>query len=296
MSAQAEILTYDVTGYIDEVIDEEGEFPTINVGDDFEGFFRFDTSTIGEPVGGPSEMEYFHESALLGVSFTVEGMTFQADPPGLLAVLVSDALEGSGGTDEVILGQETAESSEEWVDLGIYFFGSAYALSSANLPTSLQLWDWQMAICYVFMDTFEMGGIIGSLTGPTAILLGDFDTDGAVDGDDLPMWQAGFGVDDRGDADFDGDTDGNDFLIWQTHLGTFGGGAAASRAVPEPSGIVLLLTVLAGCLSRRCRPTIQHRALRCEPLEDRRMLSVGAGGEDALQVFSTSTAGRCHPL
>ena len=38
----------------------------------------------------------------------------------------------------------------------------------------------------------------------------------------------------------------------------------------------------------RGRPSPQHRPLRCEPLEDRRMLSVGPSGENAL--FRTSTA------
>ncbi len=40
----------------------------------------------------------------------------------------------------------------------------------------------------------------------------------------------------------------------------------------------------------RGRRPLPQRALRCEPLEDRRMLSVAAGGENALELFSTSTA------
>lgn len=43
----------------------------------------------------------------------------------------------------------------------------------------------------------------------------DFNTDGYIGGDDLEIWQSGYGVNDAGDADGDGDTDGRDFLKWQ---------------------------------------------------------------------------------
>ena len=44
-------------------------------------------------------------------------------------------------------------------------------------------------------------------------------------------------------------------------------------------------SISSGVCTRR-----QHRLLACEKLEDRRMLSVGASGENALELFSTSTA------
>jgi arylsulfatase A-like enzyme len=43
----------------------------------------------------------------------------------------------------------------------------------------------------------------------------DFNQSGKVNGADLDIWQASFGVNAAGDADGDGDTDGRDFLIWQ---------------------------------------------------------------------------------
>ncbi len=63
-------------------------------------------------------------------------------------------------------------------------------------------------------------------------LPGDFDTDNDVDGDDLNLWQAGYGTSsgaaiDDGDADADGDVDGFDFLVWQRNFG-----AAASNNAP----------------------------------------------------------------
>lgn len=84
---------------------------------------------------------------------------------------------------------------------------------------------------------------------------GDFNGDGFVNGMDLGLWQAGYGLAGTatvldGDADGDGDVDGRDFLVWQrNHTGS--GGSLVS--VPEPSSIVALLFVTTGFLlmSRR---------------------------------------------
>ena len=61
-----------------------------------------------------------------------------------------------------------------------------------------------------------------------APILGDFDNDGDVDGNDLSQWQGDFGLNGNSDADFDGDSDGADFLAWQRNL--TGSGAAAQGA------------------------------------------------------------------
>ncbi len=72
----------------------------------------------------------------------------------------------------------------------------------------------------------------------------DFDNSGQVDGTDLTIWEASFGVNESGDADRDGDTDGMDFLIWQQQ---FTGSAllAALTEVPEPSSSLLLVGLAA---------------------------------------------------
>jgi hypothetical protein len=75
------------------------------------------------------------------------------------------------------------------------------------------------------------------------VLATDLNNDGFVDGADLAIWEASFGVNGSGDADHDGDSDGKDFLIWQQQ---FAGAAivAASAQVPEPSTLVMALVVL----------------------------------------------------
>jgi parallel beta-helix repeat protein len=70
----------------------------------------------------------------------------------------------------------------------------------------------------------------------------DFDLDGDVDGDDLPLWQAGYGTGtgattEDGDADGDGDVDGRDYITWMRQ---FGGdltplvAVAVSNEEPQP--------------------------------------------------------------
>jgi hypothetical protein len=78
------------------------------------------------------------------------------------------------------------------------------------------------------------------------IFSADFDLDGDVDGDDLDVWMASFGVSDGADADNDGDSDGADFLSWQQQLGSVPA-VIASGAVPEP-GTLELLALAGVCL------------------------------------------------
>jgi hypothetical protein len=99
------------------------------------------------------------------------------------------------------------------------------------------------------------------LYNPTNVMLlfnvdyaADFDMDGDVDGDDLVLWQASFGVNAGGDADNDGDTDGDDFLIWQQQLGSGAPAHTTQVAVPEP--VSLLVALLCGpltCATRKRR-------------------------------------------
>jgi hypothetical protein len=84
----------------------------------------------------------------------------------------------------------------------------------------------------------------------TISLDADFDHDGDVDKDDLPVWRTAFGVNGNGDADDDGDTDGADLLIWQRQLGNDATPAvAAGNAVPEPAAASLGVIAAAAGLS-----------------------------------------------
>lgn len=80
----------------------------------------------------------------------------------------------------------------------------------------------------------------------------DFNGDMVVDGADLLIWQNNFGavgVDIAGDADGDGLVSGTDFLLWQQQQS--GSLQASSAAVPEPTSVVLITSVIASALIRR---------------------------------------------
>jgi beta-glucanase (GH16 family) len=67
----------------------------------------------------------------------------------------------------------------------------------------------------------------------------DFNLDGEVNGEDLAMWQVGYGMStgadrEHGDADGDGDVDGRDYLAWQREVTTTEP-LSATSSVPEPS-------------------------------------------------------------
>ncbi len=99
-------------------------------------------------------------------------------------------------------------------------------------------------------QTFDLSLVKGTESYSLLVAVpGDFDGDFDVDGADLAVWLAGYGVDATGDADDDGDTDGRDFLIWQRNLGQDFSQAAAS-SVPEPAAKLLLLV---GCFVVRRR-------------------------------------------
>lgn len=68
----------------------------------------------------------------------------------------------------------------------------------------------------------------------------DFDGDNDVDGSDLAIWKAGYGVNSMGDTNEDGDTDGADFLRWQQE---YSGPllVATATTIPEPNTTILYL-------------------------------------------------------
>ena len=88
----------------------------------------------------------------------------------------------------------------------------------------------------------------------------DFNFDGAVDGQDLAIWQTNYGSDSGADANQDGTVDGQDFLIWQQQNGsTLAGiaGGTAPQVVPEPSTGMLAMALGLSVFS--VAPSFKHR-------------------------------------
>lgn len=94
-------------------------------------------------------------------------------------------------------------------------------------------------------------------------LMADFNEDRAVDEVDLLIWQGNFGTwvgadMSDGDTNGDGDVDGHDFLIWQQEFGSTAAVLSANGAVPEPSAILLVVTVFIGFLMLKSTRAQSH--------------------------------------
>jgi arabinogalactan endo-1,4-beta-galactosidase len=98
------------------------------------------------------------------------------------------------------------------------------------------------------------------------LISGDFNGDGAVDGDDLALWHAQFGTTGASlaaDGDDDGDVDGADLLTWQREVDS--ATAAATGGVPEPTALGLASLVGASLvgIARRSRSSPPRRGSPC---------------------------------
>ena len=84
----------------------------------------------------------------------------------------------------------------------------------------------------------------------------DFNNDGVVNQVDLSVWMSSYGQGNGADADGDGDTDAADFLIWQREYTLAATTATRGTAVPEPSGLLLMLLFGLGVGIRKFSTTI----------------------------------------
>ncbi|NOZ38622.1 MAG: hypothetical protein GXP24_00165 [Planctomycetes bacterium] len=108
------------------------------------------------------------------------------------------------------------------------------------------------------INTALQSGFVASYQPP-----GDFNGDGAINGEDLTIWKNGFGRPGaNGDANGDGDVDGADFLILQDNLHMVATLQSDTLAVPEPSSFVLAMTLIA-LLNASRRRRFQNAQLLC---------------------------------
>jgi hypothetical protein len=103
--------------------------------------------------------------------------------------------------------------------------------------------------------TYTAGG--SAIVDLQQMAYADFDDDDDVDGDDLAIWQAGYGmtgvgIHSQGDADLDSDVDGRDFIIWQRQFGTTFTTlpSITPSIVPETTSAVLILIT---CTAMSCQ-------------------------------------------
>ena len=95
-----------------------------------------------------------------------------------------------------------------------------------------------------------------NLFGDAFVVLGDYNGDGTVDGQDYDIWRANFGSQTflAADGNGNGIVDAGDYVVWREHVGALLGSGSvanspAAAAVPEPSAVV---TFLAGITTMCC--------------------------------------------
>lgn len=81
------------------------------------------------------------------------------------------------------------------------------------------------------------------------LIPGDFNSNATVDGVDLGIWQASYGLGNGADADRDGDSDGMDFLAWQRNR-TVVASASASLALQSEATNARTIDAVLGIVSR----------------------------------------------
>ncbi len=110
-------------------------------------------------------------------------------------------------------------------------------------------------LTFVFVQpALEAGTAHVDLASLLILLESDFNADGHVDGNDLTLWQTGYGTSggasrSDGDADGDGDVDGRDYLLWQRQVGQVAVSALSSstETIPEACTAALALMAYATC-------------------------------------------------
>jgi len=130
--------------------------------------------------------------------------------------------------------------------------GSAASDSLVFLPAAMGT---HLISGFIFTNANAPGTLSVSIQGTVAITdPSDINGDLSVDGEDLEIWMAGFGMSlvsfDQGDMNDDLQVNGADFLQWQRSFGTTLGTVSAAT-VPEPATALLAVWGLVWIVGRR---------------------------------------------
>ena len=141
---------------------------------------------------------------------------------------VGGSLTLSGGSLDIVMGF-TPTLGDTFDILDFASINLAGATLNLGLPGANMLWD---------SSQLAFDGSLTVITG----LLGDFDADNDVDGDDFLVWQRGFGT----------TYTATDLADWQGNYGSVGAVTAAATdsaaAVPEPTSASLLIVSLSALI------------------------------------------------
>jgi len=155
------------------------------------------------------------------VDFSNDAAVFVTDPQGELHMVVGEGNLFDVDDDPVAEDLRTITSI------------SAPASSGGEDGRATSLNDFGQLVLAISFSDFTSGVFVFDTIGPP--IPGDFDFDGDVDGDDFFIWQ-------RGESPIP--LSASDLADWEANLGSGVTSLEASRAVPEPGTVALLMTTL----------------------------------------------------
>jgi hypothetical protein len=198
------------------------------------------TNTIASsaPIatGAPITFNFNHAPLNYGDDYAAVFVTEGAGgklTPVLVATLLADYVETPPGSG-------TYRPESNYGDPDVDYFKSA-----SNFITTNSFGSFLSAFNAPYADA----DFIASFGLPATPLTGDYNGDGAVNGQDLATWRGQFGQTGTLSADGNGDSrvDGADFAIWQRQLGQ----TSAVSAVPEPATTALTVIGAPALIVRR---------------------------------------------
>jgi hypothetical protein len=271
------VVRWSIEATVIDVADPDQAFPDVRVGDPVRGLLKYDVDLFPDPfLYDADHFATYPNDVWFGVvTMIIENprngteQHFARNPDGCCAD-VDIANDNDFYADEPLDALVAYQSVlpppgyvgvEPVVDVAL--FGPTDVLASVELLSALDLDDWPDATIS-FDDFFDVTGEAGHITAEiyaltplsTPRLVGDFDYDDDVDGNDLFAWKPYLGSSSiiYADADEDLDVDGADLLIWQRQVGMMTPSFDQVISVPESHGVFsVVAAVVTTLLCRRGR-------------------------------------------
>jgi hypothetical protein len=169
---RAELREFAISGVIlPETNDPDGDFPTIQPGTPFSGFFRYDDQTPDITGGAdPQFGSYLPTPPFMTLSFTAGGVRFASFPDRPAEITVVDNFDDFdfGPSDQFTIYGDRLVRIEGFegttVDIGMSLVTSDLSvLSGSGLPSSIDVSQWENR--FVFFTGVSPGGNLVEIYG-----------------------------------------------------------------------------------------------------------------------------------
>lgn len=200
----AEVLRWEYSGRLIDVVDPDGIFPDLRPGDPVTGHFQYDTSL--QPRGFFGLTLYGHDDFGAGL-FEFEGISLKATNDrtqetfspqltlngfdALIAGVLNDFQEADGITLFQDVEKPTGYQARDTPIIGVELIGSDALYDGVALPTEINLEDYSAAFVHFgdIEDDLSLGSLIAAIfeLNPVTLMPGDYDTDFEITPNDIDL-------------------------------------------------------------------------------------------------------------